>query len=79
MGSFGAGKSSFINTAITALTGENKFYADVGSGNKHNTTRIHRYATYEMRCSTEKRSKWFKKNEFLWYRLCDNNELRYEM
>lgn len=42
VGSFGAGKSSFINTAITALTGEYKFYADVGSGSKHNTTRIHR-------------------------------------
>lgn len=49
MGIFGAGKSSFINTAITAVTGEYKFYADVGSGSKHNTTRIHRYATYEMR------------------------------
>lgn len=52
--SFGAGNSSFINTAITALTGEYKFYADVGSGSKHNTTRIHRYATYEMRWTTEK-------------------------
>lgn len=49
VGSFGAGKSSFINTAITALTGEYKFYADVGSGSKHNTTRVHRYATKEMR------------------------------
>lgn len=54
VGSFGAGKSSFINTAITALTGEYKFYADVGSGSKHNTTRIHRYVTYEMRWTTEK-------------------------
>lgn len=82
MGSFGAGKSSFINTAITALTGEYKFYADVGSGSKHNTTRIHRYATYEMRWTTEKTLRgaiWFKKNEFLGYKLCDNNELRYEM
>lgn len=42
VGSFGAGKSSFINTAITAVTGEYKIYADVGSGSKHNTTRIHR-------------------------------------
>lgn len=40
VGSFGAGKSSFINTAITALTGEYNFYTDVGSGSKHNTTRV---------------------------------------
>lgn len=45
VGSFGAGKSSFINTAITALTGEFDFYADVGSGSKPNTTRVHRYTT----------------------------------
>lgn len=42
VGSFGAGKSSFINTAITALTGKFDSYADVGSGSKHNTTRVHR-------------------------------------
>lgn len=45
VGSFGAGKSSFINTAITALTGKFDCYADVGSGSKHNTTRVDRYTT----------------------------------
>lgn len=43
VGSFGAGKSSFINTVITALTGKYDYYADVGSGSRHNTTRIKRY------------------------------------
>lgn len=41
MGSLGTGKSSFINTVITALTGKYKYYADVGRGSKHNTTRLH--------------------------------------
>lgn len=79
MGSFGVGKLFFINIVIIVLIGENKFYVDVGFGNKYNIIRIYRYVIYEMRCLIEKRSKWFKKNEFLWYRLCDNNELRYEM
>lgn len=43
VGSFGAGKSSFINTVITALTGMYDYYADVGSGSRHSTTRIKRY------------------------------------
>lgn len=46
LGCLGTGKSSFINTMITALTGKYKFYADVGAGTKHTTTRLHRYALY---------------------------------
>lgn len=42
LGCLGTGKSSFINTIITALTGKYKFYADVGAGTKHATTRLHR-------------------------------------
>lgn len=42
LGSYGAGKSSFINTVITALTGEYRLYADIGCGSRHNTTRLHR-------------------------------------
>lgn len=43
MGSLGTGKSSFINTVITALTGKYKYYTDVGRGSKHNTTRLRMY------------------------------------
>lgn len=42
LGSYGAGKSSFINTVITAVTGEYRLYADIGCGSRHNTTRLHR-------------------------------------
>lgn len=42
VGSFGAGKSSFINTVITALTGKYDYYADIGCGSKHSTTRYKR-------------------------------------
>lgn len=42
LGSLGTGKSSFINTVITALTGRYKPYADIGCGSKHNTTRLHK-------------------------------------
>uniref|UniRef100_K1R2T2 Interferon-induced protein 44-like protein n=1 Tax=Magallana gigas TaxID=29159 RepID=K1R2T2_MAGGI len=41
LGSLGTGKSSFINTVITALTGKYKYYADVGRGSSHNTMRLH--------------------------------------
>lgn len=40
-GSLGTGKSSFINTVITALTGKYKYHADVGRGSKHNTIGLH--------------------------------------
>lgn len=43
LGSLGTGKSSFINTVITALTGRYKPYADIGCGSKHNSTRLHKY------------------------------------
>lgn len=42
LGCLGTGKSSFINTMITALTGKYDLYADVGAGTKHTTTRLHR-------------------------------------
>lgn len=42
LGSLGTGKSSFINTVITALTGRYKPYVDIGCGSKHNTTRLHK-------------------------------------
>lgn len=42
LGSLGTGKSSFINTVITALTGRYKPYAPIGCGSKHNTTRLHK-------------------------------------
>lgn len=42
LGSYGTGKSSFINTAIAALTGRYKFYADVDYGNKLSSTRLHK-------------------------------------
>lgn len=42
LGSFGTGKSSFVNTAITVLTGKYKFYADIGCGSKHNSTSLHK-------------------------------------
>lgn len=42
LGSLGTGKSSFINTVITALTGRYKPYADIGCGSKHNSTRLHK-------------------------------------
>lgn len=41
LGNIGTGKSSFINTVITALTGNYKYYADVGRGGSHNTIRLH--------------------------------------
>lgn len=41
LGSLGTGKSSFINTVITALTGKYKYHADVGRGSKHNTIGLH--------------------------------------
>lgn len=42
LGSFGTGKSSFVNTAIAALTGRYKSYADIGCGSKHNSTSLHK-------------------------------------
>lgn len=42
LGDYGTGKSSFINTVITALTGKYNYYADIGYGNMHNTTRLHK-------------------------------------
>lgn len=42
LGSLGTGKSSFINTVITVLTGRYKPYADIGCGSKHNSTRLHK-------------------------------------
>ncbi|XP_011438163.2 uncharacterized protein [Magallana gigas] len=42
LGEYGTGKSSFINTVITALTGRYRYYADIGSGNLHCTTRLHK-------------------------------------
>lgn len=42
LGILGTGKSSFINTVITALTGRYKPYVDIGCGSKHNTTRLHK-------------------------------------
>lgn len=42
LGDYGTGKSSFINTVITALTGKYNYYADIGYGNMHNTTRFHK-------------------------------------
>lgn len=42
LGCLGTGKSSCINTMITALTGKYNMYADVGAGTKHSTTRLHR-------------------------------------
>lgn len=47
LGSLGTGKSSFINTVITALTGRYKPYADIGCGSKHNTTRLHKISCKE--------------------------------
>lgn len=45
LGEYGTGKSSFINTVITALTGKYRYYADIGSGNMHSTTRLHKWGT----------------------------------
>ncbi|XP_062606886.1 uncharacterized protein LOC134268646 [Saccostrea cucullata] len=42
VGSLGVGKSSFINSAITALTGKYDYYADIGDGSKHQTKFFHR-------------------------------------
>lgn len=47
LGSFGTGKSSFINTVITTLTGKNDYYVDIGCGSKHNTTRFQRISREE--------------------------------
>ncbi|XP_052707240.1 uncharacterized protein LOC128182565 isoform X1 [Crassostrea angulata] len=47
LGILGTGKSSFINTVITALTGRYKPYADIGCGSKHNTTRLHKISCKE--------------------------------
>lgn len=47
LGSLGTGKSSFINTAITTLTGKNDYYVDVGCGSKHNTTIFKRISQEE--------------------------------
>lgn len=42
LGSYGTGKSSFINTVTTALTGRYQFYADIGCGDKHSSTTLHK-------------------------------------
>lgn len=42
LGDYGTGESSFINTVITALTGKYNYYADIGYGSKHKTTRLHK-------------------------------------
>ncbi|XP_052706063.1 uncharacterized protein LOC128181630 [Crassostrea angulata] len=47
LGEYGTGKSSFINTVITALTGKYRYYADIGSGNLHSTTRLHKISCKE--------------------------------
>ena len=46
VGDIGAGKSSFINTVIMALTGKYDYYADVGGGDRHRTTSISRFACH---------------------------------
>lgn len=40
LGGLGTGKSSFINTVLTALTGKHRYCANIGCGNKHNSTRL---------------------------------------
>lgn len=40
IGGLGTGKSSFINTVLTALTGKHRYCANIGSGNRHNSTRL---------------------------------------
>ncbi|XP_062606882.1 uncharacterized protein LOC134268643 [Saccostrea cucullata] len=47
VGSLGVGKSSFINSTITALTGKYDYYADIGGGDKHITTTFHRISRDE--------------------------------
>lgn len=47
LGSYGTGKSSFINTVITALTGRYQFYADIGCGDKHSSTTLHKISCEE--------------------------------
>lgn len=42
LGGLGTGKSSFINTVLTALTGKHRYCANIGSGNRHNSTRLQR-------------------------------------
>ena len=46
LGDIGAGKSSFVNSIIMALTGEYDYYAEVGGGDRHNTTTINRFACH---------------------------------
>lgn len=40
LGCLGTGKSSFINTVLTALTGKHRCFANIGCGNKHKSTRL---------------------------------------
>lgn len=40
LGGLGTGKSSFINTVLTTLTGKYRYCANVGCGHRHNSTRL---------------------------------------
>ena len=65
VGDIGAGKSSFINSVIMALTGKYDYYADVGGGDRHKTTNINRFACHtNIRNIMQNRDPWAASKQF---------------
>ena len=48
LGDLGSGKSSFINTVITVLTGKYHSYVNVGNASCHITTCLQRYVNIDL-------------------------------